>query len=83
MMISKTLLTNSNITDRVQLPTTIKEIQMSKSTKSTPAPRIYNYLEQWNTRYGSSTRIVTRQQGKFVTNVSFTGLLKSASEKRS
>ena len=54
---------------------------MSKSTKS-PAPKTYNYLEQWNTRYGSSTRIVTRQQGKFVTNVSFTGLLKQA-DKRS
>ena len=53
---------------------------MSKSIKS-PAPRTYNYLEQWNTRYGSSTRIVTRNQGKFVTNVSFTGLLKQASER--
>lgn len=53
---------------------------MAKSTKSTV--KTYNYLEQWNTRYGSSTRIVTREQGRFVTNVSFTGLLKAA-DKRS
>jgi hypothetical protein len=53
---------------------------MSKSTKST-AP-VFNYLEQWNTRYGSSTRIVTRQQGRIVNQISFTGLLKAA-DKRS
>lgn len=53
---------------------------MAKSTKSTA--RKFNYLEQWNTRYGSSTRIVTRESGRFVTQVSFTGLLKSA-DKRS
>lgn len=52
---------------------------MAKSTKS---PRPYNYLEVWNTKFGPSTRIVTRQGGKFVTNVSFTGLLKAA-DKRS
>ena len=34
----------------------------------------YNYLEKWNTRYGQSERIVTRQNGKFVTNVSLTAL---------
>jgi len=53
---------------------------MSKSTKSTA--RNYNYLEVWNTRFGPSTRIVTRNQGRIVTNVSFTGLLKAA-DKRS
>ena len=54
---------------------------MVQSTKST-APKTFNYLEQWNTRYGSSTRIVTREAGRFVTQVSFTGLLKAA-DKRS
>ena len=54
---------------------------MSKSTKST-VPTTFNYLEQWNTRYGSSTRIVTRKSGKFVNQISFTGLLKAA-DKRS
>jgi hypothetical protein len=47
-----------------------------KSTKSTA--RNINYLEQWRTRYGSSTRIVTRNQGRFVTQVSFTGLMNVA-----
>lgn len=54
---------------------------MSKSTKSTgrkSAPKVINYLEQWETRYGSSTRVVTRKSGKFVTNVSLTGLLREA-----
>jgi hypothetical protein len=53
----------------------------SKSTKST-ATKSYNYLEVWNTRFGPSTRIVTRNQGRIVTNVSLTGLLQSA-DKRS
>jgi len=26
----------------------------------------FSYLETWNTRYGSQTRIVTRSNGKFV-----------------
>lgn len=54
---------------------------MAKSTKST-APRTYNYLEVWNTRFGPSTRIVTRESGRIVNHVSFTGLLKAA-DKRS
>jgi hypothetical protein len=45
---------------------------MSKSTKS--APKVFNYLETWDTRYGMSQRVVTRQAGKFVTNVSLTAL---------
>jgi len=53
---------------------------MAKSTKSpvkSPAKNI-NYLEQWRTRYGVSTRIVTRNQGRIVTQVSFTGLMNAA-----
>lgn len=26
----------------------------------------YSYLETWNTRYGTQTRIVTRQDGRFI-----------------
>ena len=36
--------------------------------------KVYNYLETWNTRFGKSERIVTRINGKFVTNVSLTAL---------
>lgn len=39
--------------------------------KSAP---IFNYLEKWDTRYGQSERIVVRQGGKFVTNISLTAL---------
>jgi hypothetical protein len=53
---------------------------MVKSTKSTA--RNFYYLEQWRTRYGVSTRVVTRNKGRFVTQVSFTGLL-NAADKRS
>ena len=42
---------------------------MSKSK----AP-IYNSLEKWNTRYGMSERVVVRQSGRFVTNISLTAL---------
>ena len=48
---------------------------MAKS-KSKKAP-VFNYLEKWETRYGTSERVVTRQNGRFVTNVSLTGLRKA------
>jgi hypothetical protein len=34
----------------------------------------FSYLETWNTRYGKSQRVVIRQDGKFVDNVSLTAL---------
>lgn len=38
----------------------------------------YPYLEQWDTRYGLSDRVVIRDQnGKFVDNVSLTALRKA------
>jgi hypothetical protein len=37
---------------------------------------VYNYLEQWDTRYGRSERIVVRKAGKFVDNISLTALRK-------
>lgn len=42
--------------------------------KSTKPLKVYNYLETWDTRFGMSQRVVTRQGGKFVTNVSLTAL---------
>lgn len=44
---------------------------MSKSKKN---QKVFNYLEKWDTRYGKSERIVTRQGGRFVTNISLTAL---------
>ena len=34
----------------------------------------YSYLENWDTRYGMSQRVVVRQGGKFVDNISITAL---------
>lgn len=31
---------------------------------------VYEYRETWNTRYGKSKRVVFREQGRFVDNVS-------------
>lgn len=44
--------------------------------KTRKAP-VFNYLEKWNTRYGQSERVVVRQNGKFVTNISLTALRKA------
>jgi hypothetical protein len=45
---------------------------MAKNTRK------YPYLEQWDTRYGLSERVVIRDtNGKFVDNVSLTALKKS------
>lgn len=38
------------------------------------APKTYNYLETWDTRFGKSQRVVTRQGGRFVSNISLTAL---------
>ena len=43
--------------------------------KAKDAP-VYNYLEQWDTRYGLSDRIVVRKAGKFVNTISLTALRK-------
>jgi hypothetical protein len=39
--------------------------------------RTYAYLEKWDTRFGSSDRVVIRSQGRFVDNVSLTALRKA------
>jgi hypothetical protein len=48
--------------------------------KTKDAP-VYNYLEQWDTRYGRSERIVVRKNGKFVDNISITALRKGETVK--
>jgi hypothetical protein len=47
---------------------------MSKSSKKSPA-KSYSYLEKWSMPDGSmSERIVVRQSGRFVDNISLTAL---------
>ena len=40
---------------------------------------LFNYLEKWDTRYGQSERVVVRQAGRFVTNISLTALKQAKS----
>ena len=47
---------------------------MAKANKKNQ--KTYNYLEQWDTRYGMSDRIVVRQGGRFVNTISLTALRK-------
>lgn len=46
---------------------------MAKATKA----KTYPYLEQWDTRYGLSDRVVLRKNGRFVDNISLTALRKA------
>ena len=46
---------------------------MPKSAK----PAVFNYLEKWDTKHGTSERLVVRRAGKFVTNYSITALKKA------
>ncbi len=39
------------------------------------------YLEKWDTRYGTSERIVIRKNGKFVDNTSLSALRKGTKVK--
>jgi hypothetical protein len=48
---------------------------MAKKAKQIP------YLEQWDTRYGLSDRVVIRKNGKFVDNVSLSALRKGTKVK--
>jgi hypothetical protein len=47
------------------------------ASKKKNKARTYAYLEQWDTRFGSSDRVVIREQGRFVDNVSLTALRKA------
>ena len=44
--------------------------------KNSKPRRTYAYLEKWDTRFGQSERVVIRDQGRFVDNVSLTALRK-------
>lgn len=51
--------------------------RFTKVTKKAKAlGPVIPYLETWNTRYGSSERIVYRRNGKFIDSVSLTSLRK-------
>lgn len=43
--------------------------------------KTYPYLEQWDTRYGLSDRVVIRKNGKFVDNISLSALRKGQTVK--
>ena len=46
------------------------------ASKKNTVRRTYAYLEKWDTRFGPSDRVVIRDQGRFVDNVSLTALRK-------
>ena len=46
------------------------------ASKKKAARKTYAYLEKWDTRFGQSERVVIRDQGRFVDNVSLTALRK-------
>ena len=48
-----------------------KENRMAAKKKT---QKTFPYLEQWNTRYGLSERVVLRKGGRFVDNISLTAL---------
>jgi hypothetical protein len=51
--------------------------RLTKATKKFLAMGpVIPYLETWNTRYGTSERIVYRQNGKFIDSVSLDALRK-------
>lgn len=59
-----------------------KKAQPKRLTKATKkflsVGPVVPYLEVWNTRYGTSERIVYRQNGKFIDSVSLDALRKGA-----
>jgi hypothetical protein len=59
-----------------------KKAQPKRLTKATKkflaVGPVVPYLETWNTRYGTSERIVYRQNGKFIDSVSLDALRKGA-----
>ena len=47
------------------------------ASKKNKARRTFAYLEKWDTRFGESDRVVIRDQGRFVDNVSLSALRKA------
>ena len=58
-----------------------REAQPKRLTKVTKKAKaqgdVVPYLEVWNTRYGTSERVVYRKKGKFVDSVSLDSLRKA------
>ena len=46
------------------------------ASKNKKPRRTYAYLEQWDTRFGKSDRVVIREQGRFVDTISLSALRK-------
>jgi hypothetical protein len=46
------------------------------ASKKKNKARTYAYLEQWDTRFGLSDRVVIREQGRFVDTISLSALRK-------
>jgi hypothetical protein len=46
------------------------------ASKNSKPRKTYAYLEQWDTRYGKSDRVVIREQGRFVDTISLSALRK-------
>ena len=52
--------------------------RLTKVTKKAKAEgAVVPYLETWNTRYGTSERIVYRKNGKFIDSISLDSLRKA------
>lgn len=46
-----------------------KDNKMTKAQQAAQKKAKYLYLERWDTRFGLSDRIVIRNQGRFVDNI--------------
>jgi hypothetical protein len=46
-----------------------KDNKMTKAQQAAQKKAKYLYLERWDTRFGQSDRIVIRNQGRFVDNI--------------
>ncbi len=46
-----------------------KDNRMTKAQQAAQKKAKYLYLERWDTRFGQSDRIVIRNQGRFVDNI--------------
>jgi hypothetical protein len=74
--------TNPNKKEDNQMPVfpKAKKAQPKRLTKATKkflsVGPVIPYLETWNTRYGTSERIVYRQNGKFIDSISLDSLRK-------
>jgi len=53
---------------------------MAKSTRKSQTPK-FAYLEQWDTKHGLSDRVVVRQAGRFVDNISLSAIRKGQTVK--